>query len=104
MAPRRIRSSCARRPARCAGSVRITISRSRLACRAGLDHHGGMRAAPIACGFGLLAATGVAAEGGWGEFAWPGTRRLELFSPGFAAAVESETALPPPGGFSTFRL
>jgi hypothetical protein len=59
-----------------------------------------MRAALIACALGLLATTTVAAEDGCGRFAWPVNRELEFFSDGFAADVESESALPRDGVFS----
>src|SRR3981081_1305443 len=100
MARRRTRSSCARRQARCAGSPPITISRSRLACRAGRDHDGRMRAVLIACVLALLAVQRAAAEDGCRQFAWPVDRELELFSDGLVADVESESALPNEGVFS----
>jgi hypothetical protein len=59
-----------------------------------------MRAALIACVLVLLAANGAAGEDGCDRFAWPVDRERELFSDGFVADVESESALPKDGVFA----
>ncbi len=59
-----------------------------------------MRAVLIACVLALLAVPGAAAEDGCRQFAWPVDRELELFSDGFVADVESDSALPKDGVFS----
>ena len=59
-----------------------------------------MRAVLIACVLALLAVQRAAAEDGCRQFAWAVDRELELFSDGFVADVESESALPKDGVFS----
>jgi hypothetical protein len=60
-----------------------------------------MRAALVACVLSFLAASAAAAgEDGCGRFDWSVDRELELFSEGFFADVESESALPKDGAFS----
>ena len=48
----------------------------------------------------LVAAPVVAAEDGCGRFDWRVDREIELFSEGFFADVESQSALPKDGAFS----
>jgi hypothetical protein len=59
-----------------------------------------MRPVLIACVLALLAMPAAAAEDGCRQFAWPVDRELELFSDGFVADVESDSALPKDGVFS----
>jgi hypothetical protein len=60
-----------------------------------------MRAVLIASVLALLAVQqAAAAEDGCRQFAWPVDREQELFSDGFVADVESDSALPKDGVFS----
>jgi hypothetical protein len=60
-----------------------------------------MRARFIACVLTFLAAAPVvAAEDGCGRFDWRVDREIDLFSEGFFADVESQSALPKDGAFS----
>jgi len=60
-----------------------------------------MRARFLACVLAFLAAAPVvAAEDGCGRFDWRVDREIELFSEGFFADVESQSALPKDGAFS----
>jgi hypothetical protein len=60
-----------------------------------------MRARFVACVLTFLAAAPVvAAEDGCGRFDWRVDREIELFSEGFFADVESQSALPKDGAFS----
>jgi len=59
-----------------------------------------MRAALTVCVLVLLAANGAAGQDGCGRFDWPVDRELALFSDGFMADVESESALPKDGVFA----
>jgi hypothetical protein len=59
-----------------------------------------MRATLIACVLCLLAIGQAAGEDGCTRFDWLVDRELELFSDGFVADVESESALPKDGVFS----
>jgi len=59
-----------------------------------------MRAALIASVAVVLAAHAAAGQDGCGRFAWPVDREEALFSDGFVADVESESALPKDGVFA----
>jgi len=59
-----------------------------------------MRTLLIACVLALFAVQAAVAADGCRQFAWPVDREQELFSDGFVADVESDSALPKDGVFS----
>jgi hypothetical protein len=59
-----------------------------------------MRKLLIACVLALFAVQAAAAADGCRQFAWSVDREQELFSDGFVADVESDSALPKDGVFS----
>jgi hypothetical protein len=59
-----------------------------------------MRTLLIACVLALFAVQAAAAADGCRQFAWSVDREHELFSDGFVADVESDSALPKDGVFS----
>src|SRR5471032_2405874 len=102
MAPRRTRSSCGPRPARCGGYRPITISRSRLACRAGLSHAGWMRAyLLIACVLPLLTASlpAAALDEDCGRVPSTAGREGDPFA-SYLPTIDSALSLPKEGVFA----